>query len=266
MVVRLGVVTEGDADDLGAGILDGPDGRKDDRLSFLGILTRDGAEDFGALRAGEFDVVAFVVDHEGGWDAFHDRMFGLGDGEGEVAVPMPTGAAADELVVIFGLERPVIPGGGMEEDDAFARRGEGTDGLLELRRAELTMVTAEDEQVGFGKQREGLLEVRGRGDVITGGLGRQGVGSEEERREVMRTAGACEEHPELTRLTRTKLLTESLGRLRVILRQEVAGALVGLALLLAGFGRGVILASRRIRRTADLDGDRHGGRCDRGVF
>ena len=262
--MRLGVVTEGDADDLGAGILHGPDGREDVRESFLRGLTRDGTKDFGALRAGHLDVIAFVVDHEGGRDALHDRVFGLGDGEGEVAVAMPTGATTDELVVILGGQGPVIPRGGMEQDDALPRRAEVSDGLLELRRAELTMVAAEDEQVGLRKQREGLLEVRGRGDVITGGLGRQGVGSEEERREVMGTAGAGEEHPELTRLARTKLLAKSLGGLGIILRQKVAGAFVGL--LLAGLRQSVLFAAGRVGRAPDFDGDRHGGRRNRRVF
>ena len=84
--MRLLVVTEGDADDLGAGILHGPDGRQDGRQAFLRGLTRDGTEDFGAFRAGELDVVALIIDDEGGRYALHDRVLGFGDGEREVAV------------------------------------------------------------------------------------------------------------------------------------------------------------------------------------
>ena len=82
----------------------------------------------------------------------------------------------------------------------------------------------------------------------------------------MRAAGTGDEHAKLTGLTRTKGLTESLGGLGIILRQEVAGAFVGLALpLLAGLRSGLVLTTRRVRRTADLDGDSHGSRSDLGV-
>ena len=90
MVVRLGVVAEGDADDLGAGMLDGPYGRQDVRQSFLGGLTRDGAENFGAFGPGQLDVIALVIDHEGGGNALHDGVLRLGDGESEVAMAMVT--------------------------------------------------------------------------------------------------------------------------------------------------------------------------------
>ena len=48
----------------------------------------------------------------------------------------------------------------MQKDDALPGCREVADGLLELRRTELAMVTAEHEQVGLGKEREGLLQVR----------------------------------------------------------------------------------------------------------
>ena len=154
----------------------------------------------------------------------------------------------------------------MQEDDALPGRGEVPDGLLELRRPELGMIAAEHEEVRLRKQREGLLEVRRRGDVITGGLGGQRVGTEEEGREVVRTAGAGDEHAELAVLTRPEGLTISLGGLGVILGEQVAGAFVGLALLLAGLGRTVVLACGRVRRATDLDGDGDGGRSDGRVF
>ena len=158
--MRLLVVTEGDADDLGAGILHGPDGRQDVRQAFLGGLTRNRAQDFRAFGAGQLDIITLVIDHEGSGDALHDRVLGLGDGEGEITMAVITRTTAHELVVILRRQRPVIPGGGMQKDDALPGCREVADGLLELRRTELAMVTAEHEQVGLGKEREGFLQVR----------------------------------------------------------------------------------------------------------
>ena len=81
----------------------------------------------------------------------------------------------------------------------------------------------------------------------------------------MRAAGAGEEHAELASLTRGEGLTESLGGLGIVLGQKVAGAVVGLALLLAGLGRAVVLACGRVGRTADLDRDCYRSRGDFGV-
>ena len=152
----------------------------------------------------------------------------------------------------------------MQQDDALAGRREVADGFLEFRRTELAMVATEDEQVRLGQQSEGLLQVRRGSDVVTGGPGGQRIGAEEERGEVMRAAGAGEEHPELTRLTRTELLAESLRGPGVVLGQEIAGAFVGLGLL-ARLGRRLILAAGRVRRSADLDRHGDGGRGDLGV-
>ena len=81
----------------------------------------------------------------------------------------------------------------------------------------------------------------------------------------MRAAGAGEEHAELASLTRGEGLTESLSGLGIVLGQKVAGAVVGLALLLAGLGRAVVLACGRVGRTADLDRDCYRSRGDFGV-
>ncbi len=82
----------------------------------------------------------------------------------------------------------------MQEDDTLPRCGEVTDGLLELRGAELAMVAAKHEQVGLGKEREGFLQVRRRSDIVTGGLRLQRIGAEEERGEVVRATSTSEEH------------------------------------------------------------------------
>ena len=81
----------------------------------------------------------------------------------------------------------------------------------------------------------------------------------------MRAAGAGEEHAELASLTRSEGLTESLGGLGIVLGQKVAGAFVGLALLLASLGRAVVLACGRVGRATDLDRDCYRGRGDFGV-
>ena len=257
-------MAEGDADDAGLGVLDDPDGGQDGRLAFLGVLARDGAKDLGAFRAGELDVVALVADLEGGGDAGHDGVRGLGHGERELAVAVATGATADELVVVLGLERPVVPGGGVQEDDALPCPDEVADGLLELRRTELAVVAAEQEEVGLREELEGLLEVRGRGDVVAGGLGDLAVGPEEELREVMRAAGAGHEDAELAGLAGTELLAGRGGGAGVVGR-EVAildGRALRLGLTGSGRRRRGLGTLGRVRGATDLGGDGHGGRGD----
>ena len=253
-------MAEGDANNAGLGLLDDPDGRENGRLTGLRGLPRNRAKDFGAFGTGELDVVAFVTNSEGGRDARHDRVRRLGHGEREFAVSVTTGTTADELVVILGLERPVIPSSGMQEDDALPCGGEVTDGFLELRRAELGVIAAEEEKVSLREQLEGFLEVRGRGYVIASGLNQLTIGTEEELREVVRATRAGHKDPELTSFACGKLLARRrrgagiVGRKVIVLHR---GAL-GLTLTLGRSRRGG--RSRRLRQVGsatDFSGDRH---------
>ena len=256
------VVAERDADDASLGMLDDPDGREDGRLTFLGVLARDGAEDLGAFRAGELDVVALVADLEASGDAGHDGVRGLGHGERKLAVAVATGATADELLVVLGLQRPVVPRGGMQEDDALPRSDEVADGLLEFGRAELSMVAAEQEEVGLREEFEGLLEVRGRGDIIAGVLGDLAVGPEEELREVMRTAGPGHEDAELAGLAGAELLAGRGGGAGVVGREIAVLDGRTLRLGLTGRRRRRLGAFGRVRGATDLGGDGDRGRSD----
>ena len=149
----------------------------------------------------------------------------------------------------------------MQENDALPGGGEVTDGLLELRGAKLAVVTAEEEEVGLREQLKGLLEIRGRGDVITGGFDHLCIRAEEELREVVRATSTGHEDAELACLASAELLPRR-GRGARVIRREVVilhSRTLGLRLTLSGNNRRDIRL-RRIRRATDFSGDRHGRR------
>jgi hypothetical protein len=115
------VVAEGDTNEAGLGVLDGPDAGVRHAVFLAGRGLGKDLDGEGALGNGPgIHVVELIDDLETGRNVFHDGMIRGGelDAVGAEFI-VSAGAAADDLSVEFGPFLVSIPSAGVEHDDAF---------------------------------------------------------------------------------------------------------------------------------------------------